>query len=69
MEKTVLKVEGMSCQHCVRAVTQAVEALDGVRSVSVDLAGKTATVEHDAAKAPVKKIALAIEDEGYDVVR
>ncbi|MEA5146597.1 MAG: cation transporter, partial [Candidatus Limiplasma sp.] len=47
MEKTILKVEGMSCEHCVKAVTMAVKALQGVTDVSVSLAEKTVAVSHD----------------------
>lgn len=68
MEKSVLNVEGMSCEHCVKAVTSAVGALDGVADVLVDLAGKTVTVEHDCAKCPLDSIKLEIEEQGYEVV-
>jgi copper chaperone len=68
MTTTVLKVNGMSCQHCVNAVTKAVGALPGVSNVSVDLEGKTVTVEHDPASAPLDKIKFEIEDQGYEVV-
>lgn len=68
MEKTVLKVDGMSCEHCVKAITKAVGAIDGVDEVKVDLAEKTVTVRHDEAKAPLNKIKLEIEDQGYDIV-
>ncbi|MDR2131805.1 MAG: copper ion binding protein [Clostridiales Family XIII bacterium] len=68
MEKTILIVEGMSCEHCVRAVTNAVGALDGVGAVDVDLAAKTVTVTRDAAKAAIDDIKFAIEEEGYEVV-
>jgi len=68
MEKQVLKVEGMSCSHCENAVKKAVGALEGVGSVEVSLAGKTATVEFDASKVSVAEIKNAIEDQGYDVV-
>jgi copper chaperone len=37
MEKTVIKVDGMSCEHCVKAVTKATTALDSVKGVTVDL--------------------------------
>lgn len=67
MEKTVLQVDGMSCGHCVKAVEDAVKALDGVDSVEVSLENKTATVAYDAAKATVEQMKEAIEDEGYDV--
>jgi len=36
-------IKGMSCQHCVASVTKALEAIDGVTDVKVDLAAKTAT--------------------------
>ncbi|NLT38859.1 MAG: copper chaperone CopZ [Clostridiales bacterium] len=68
MEKSVLKVEGMSCEHCVRAITKAVGALPGVGSVAVDLKARTVTVEHDPAQTALPKIKAEIEDQGYDVV-
>ncbi len=39
-----IKISGMSCQHCVRAVTQAIESVAGVESVAVDLASGQARV-------------------------
>lgn len=67
METTVLHVEGMACEHCVKAVTQAVNALSGIQAVKVDLAGKTVAVQHEptATRAQMK---AAIEEQGYDVV-
>ena len=68
MEKTVVKVEGMSCEHCVQSVTKAVTALPGVGGVAVDLKTGTVTVEHDPGITDVIKIKAEIEDQGYDVV-
>jgi copper chaperone len=68
MEKTIIKMDGMSCEHCVKAVSKAVGALPGVGGVEVDLKGKTVTVDHDPAAAPLEKIKSQIEDQGYDVV-
>lgn len=68
MEKTVLKVEGMSCSHCENAVKKAVGALDGVGAVTVDLKGKTVTVEYENSKVSLDKIKNEIEEQGYDVV-
>jgi copper chaperone len=45
-EKTRLKVEGMSCQHCVSAVNDALSALPGVEKVKVDLKKGEAKVQH-----------------------
>ena len=68
MEKTILRVDGMSCEHCVKAITKAVGALSGVAHVEVDLNAKTVTVEHDPIQSPLEKIKLEIEDQDYDVV-
>lgn len=68
MEKAVLKVEGMSCEHCVKAITKAVGTLSGVSGVLVDLKGKTVTVEYDPAKNHLDKIKSEIEDQGYEIL-
>lgn len=61
MSKTVIKVDGMACEHCVKAITNAVGALSGVSGVSVDLSGKTVTVDHDPDQASVEAIQSEIE--------
>lgn len=68
MEKTIINVDGMSCEHCVKAIKNAVGALDGVNEVSVDLGAKTVSVEFDTAKSTLDQIKAEIEDQGYDVV-
>jgi copper chaperone len=67
MERSILNVEGMSCSHCVSAVTKAVGGLDGVANVAVKLDEKTVTVEYDADKVSLDSIKEAIEEEGYEV--
>ncbi|MDR2523263.1 MAG: copper ion binding protein, partial [Synergistaceae bacterium] len=57
----------MSCAHCVKAVTDAVKALDGVKNVKVTLENKTAVVEFDAAAVTEVRIKEEIEDQGYEV--
>jgi len=68
MEKTILNVEGMSCEHCVNAITKAVKALPGIAKVAVDLAAKSVMVEYDSGKTPLDKIKAEIQEQGYDVV-
>jgi copper chaperone len=68
MENVVLQVEGMSCEHCVKAVTGAAGGLAGVSGVSVDLAGGTVSLEYDPAVTPLARIKSEIEDQGYDVL-
>ena len=58
----VFSVEGMTCGHCVRAVTQAVQSQDPTASVNVNLAAKEVGVESRLSAEQV--IALIIE-EGY----
>lgn len=65
MKKTIL-VEGMSCGHCEKAVKGALGELDGVKTVSVDLASKKVEVEGDSLVDSLLK--EAIEDAGYDVI-
>ena len=68
MKQSILNVEGMSCNHCVKAVTDALTALDGVSNVNVDLAGKKVTVEYEEETVSLDRMRDAIEDEGYDVI-
>lgn len=68
MEKSIVRVDGMSCEHCVKAVTAAVSALPGIGSLEVDLNAGTVAVEHDPAQSPIDKIKFEIEEQGYDIV-
>lgn len=64
--KKKISIEGMSCEHCVAHVKNALEGIDGVSAVEVNLEGKYATVETDVNDEILKE---AIEEEGYDVVK
>ncbi len=63
-----VNVEGMSCQHCVHAVKDAVGALKGVDAVEVSLEKKLVTLSFDPALVGLPAVKGAIEDEGYTVV-
>lgn len=64
--KKIISVEGMSCNHCVMAVTKALNELEGVSTVDVDLAGKKVVVEgNNLVEETLKEV---IEDAGYDVL-
>jgi len=58
------QVQGMSCGHCVNAVTQAVKSLDPAADVKVDLDSGKVEVQSQQDHAA---IARAIEEEGYRV--
>jgi Copper chaperone len=63
MEKTHLTIEGMTCQHCVRAVENRLRNTAGVEVESVAIG--SADVRFDPAKTSVDALAEAIADEGY----
>ncbi len=66
MANETFTVQGMTCEHCVRAVTEAVSALPGTEAVAVDLA--TGSVRIDG-PVPVDRKALhsAVEEAGYEL--
>ncbi|MGC4877282.1 heavy-metal-associated domain-containing protein [Micromonospora sp. DT43] len=57
-------VTGMTCAHCVLAVTDELSALPGVRQVQVDLASGTATVTSDN-PLPDESVRAAVDEAGY----
>lgn len=63
-------VTGMTCSHCVASVTEELEALDGVKAVSVELnAGGTSTVTvSSAAPLDTDAVRAAIDEAGYSLV-
>jgi len=64
---TTYLVEGMSCQHCVAAVTEEVAAIDGVTDVSVDLdQGRVTVTADDGVDQPA--VAAAVDEAGYTLV-
>jgi copper chaperone len=64
---SVLKVKGMSCQHCVMSVTKALTQLEGIKNVQVDLA--KGEVRFDNTKSMASdRIQKAITDAGYEIV-
>ena len=60
----VFNVQGMTCGHCVKAVTRAVQRVDPAAKVEVDLPSGRVTVESGVAR---ERIADAIREEGYTI--
>ena len=67
MERLRLSIDGMTCQHCVRAVTSALQAVPGVTVEHVEIG--TAVVDYEPAQATEQAIVDAVNDEGYEAVR
>ncbi len=65
MIKTIA-IEGMHCQHCVKAVNDALAAVPGVEAVEVSLEKKQATVKGQSLDAAA--LQAAVEDTGFDVI-
>ncbi|HYF61941.1 MAG TPA: copper ion binding protein [Herpetosiphonaceae bacterium] len=66
MKTESFNVPGISCQHCVNAITNEVSGVDGVKTVAVDLASKRVRVESEESVSR-ETLTAAIEEAGYDV--
>ena len=62
-------ISGMTCNNCVRRITEILQEIPGVISVQVDLAKGQATLEYEPAKTSPKKMERAVEDAGYVVIK
>jgi copper chaperone len=65
---TVLKVKGMSCNHCVMSVTKALGKIEGIQNVKVDLPKGEVSFDNTKALEP-EKVERAITDAGFEVVK
>jgi uncharacterized membrane protein YraQ (UPF0718 family)/copper chaperone CopZ len=61
-ESVTIRIEGMTCNHCVNYVTEAIKSVDGVESVQVSLQNKNAEITGDFSLEAVKK---SVTDAGY----
>ena len=65
MERITLKIDGMTCGHCVGAVTRALKGMQGVNLEQASIG--SATVSYDPAVTSEARISETIADEGYSV--
>ena len=65
MSEATLKIEGMSCQHCVMRVKKAISQLPGVSDSQVDVG--TAKITYDETKVEKDALRKAVEEAGYKV--
>ena len=63
---TTYQITGMTCAHCVNAVSQELSALPGVREVEMDLGAGTAKVVSDAVL-PLDEVRNAVDEAGYQL--
>ena len=67
MTTRLLSVPDISCAHCERAITQALQPLEGMRLVQVDIPAQRVRVEFDEAALPLDRIKQVLLDEEYPV--
>ena len=65
--KTTLKIDGMSCEHCVKHVKDALEEVAGVSAAAVSLKENSAVVDHGDA-VTLDALKAAVVEAGYEVV-
>ena len=68
MATTTIKVQGMTCNHCVMRVAKALKAVPGVQDAKVDLQKAEAVVSYDDAKVSPQKLSAAVVEAGYKAV-
>jgi copper ion binding protein len=64
--KTTLKISGMSCDHCVHHVTEALKGVPGVSTATVSLKDESAEVKHEDT-VTLESLRAAVEEAGYEV--
>ena len=66
MVEETLKIEGMTCDHCVIRVGRAIASVPGVTEVDVNLKRKEAVVKFEESKTDLEKIKAAVREAGYE---
>lgn len=68
MAEIVLKIKGMSCQHCVVSISKALKDLKGIKDVKVSLEKGSAEVNYDDKLVTLSHMKDAVVDAGYTVI-
>ena len=67
MRQETVKVEGMTCQHCVQIITDVLKNITGLNTVDVDLVKKEVSVEFNENKTTLQKISDKIIEAGFEL--
>ncbi|WP_294033282.1 heavy-metal-associated domain-containing protein [uncultured Moraxella sp.] len=67
MTTKTFNISGMTCGGCTASVQKALQAVDGVQSISVSLENQQAVISFDEAIVSVQALSETIEDAGFDV--
>ncbi|MCF8527307.1 MAG: heavy-metal-associated domain-containing protein [Candidatus Nanopelagicales bacterium] len=70
MSTQTFRVTGMTCDHCVHAVTEEVSALDGVEAVTIELVagGASSVLVTSASPMSAEVMRAAVDEAGYELV-
>lgn len=66
VQAVMINIDGMTCNSCVQTIEKNISQLDGIQSISVSLAAKTAQVRYSPGKITAEQAREAIEDMGFD---
>ena len=69
MAKKTLKVEGMTCQHCVKTITDELNGQSGVYKVEVQLDKREVKIEYDEEKTTLKQVSSRIVGLGFELLK
>jgi len=67
IRKVTLKIKGMHCAGCIKAIQSYLSDIDGISKCEVNLANESASIEFDQSKVSIDDIEKAIEDIGYSI--
>ena len=67
MANSVIKVDGMSCGHCVETINNALAVLPGMNSIAIDLENKSVAVDYDDSSITLETISDKILEVGFEV--
>tara|TARA_B100000676_G_C17421148_1_gene504638 strand:- start:275 stop:496 length:222 start_codon:yes stop_codon:yes gene_type:complete len=67
LQQETIKVEGMTCQHCVQTITDALNTITGLNAVNVDLIKKEVSVNFNENETKLQKISDKIIEVGFEL--
>tara|TARA_B100000686_G_C16341868_1_gene738339 strand:+ start:19 stop:243 length:225 start_codon:yes stop_codon:yes gene_type:complete len=67
LQKETIKVEEMTCQHCVQIITDALNNITGLNAVNVDLIKKEVNVNFNESEIKLQKICDKIVEAGFEL--
>ena len=67
MKQELIKVEGMTCQHCVQTITKKLKNISGLNSIDISLDNKEVNVRFDEDETNLQEITKKIVEVGFEL--